>query len=122
MMTYLDGGPPETRADWRRVAGTLRELHRLTRGWPQRPGWRSSTDLLRAETGTRIPSPGHDSEQDLRLDDTLDLDPGQVREKGAQTTIFTLVASWPTTAGVTGQLRSRNVGQIPNRTVLATSS
>jgi hypothetical protein len=29
VMTYLDGGPPETPADWRRVAGTLRELHRL---------------------------------------------------------------------------------------------
>jgi Ser/Thr protein kinase RdoA (MazF antagonist) len=54
VMTYLDGGPPENRADWRRVAGTLRELHRLTRGWPQRPGWRSSTDLLHAETGTRV--------------------------------------------------------------------
>jgi aminoglycoside phosphotransferase (APT) family kinase protein len=36
------------------VAETLREVHRLTRGWPQRPGWRSSTDLLSAETGTRI--------------------------------------------------------------------
>ena len=54
VMTYLEGGPPETPADWRRVAGPLRELHRLTRGWPQRPGWRSSTDLLRAETGTKI--------------------------------------------------------------------
>lgn len=54
VMTYLEGGPPETPADWRRVAGTLRELHRLTRGWPQRPGWRSSTDLLRVETGTKI--------------------------------------------------------------------
>jgi Ser/Thr protein kinase RdoA (MazF antagonist) len=54
VMTYLEGGPPETPADWRRVAGTLRELHRLTRGWPQRPGWRSSTDLLRAETGTKV--------------------------------------------------------------------
>jgi aminoglycoside phosphotransferase (APT) family kinase protein len=29
-------------------------LHRLTNGWPQRPGWRSSTDLLAVETGTRI--------------------------------------------------------------------
>src|SRR3954463_14551880 len=48
------GGPPETSADWRRVAGTLRELHRLTRGWPQRPGWRSSTDLLHVETGTKV--------------------------------------------------------------------
>ena len=23
-------------------------------GWPQRPGWRSSTDLLHAETGTKV--------------------------------------------------------------------
>ena len=54
VMTYLDGGPPATQNDWRRVADTLRELHRLTRGWPQRPRWRSSTDLLHAETGTKI--------------------------------------------------------------------
>jgi len=54
VMTYVDGGPPETQADWRRVAGTLRELHRLTRGRPQRPGWRSSTDLLHVGTGTKI--------------------------------------------------------------------
>ena len=54
VMTYVDGVPPGTPADWRRVAGTLRELHRLTRDWPQRPGWRSSTDLLEATTGTKI--------------------------------------------------------------------
>jgi Ser/Thr protein kinase RdoA (MazF antagonist) len=54
VMTYVEGGPPETRADWRRVADTLRRLHGLTQGWPQRPGWRSSTDLLHAETGTKI--------------------------------------------------------------------
>ncbi|MEU4690026.1 phosphotransferase [Actinoplanes sp. NPDC023714] len=54
VMTHLEGGPPESPADWRRVAGTLRELHRLTRDWPQRPGWRSSADLLHAETGTRV--------------------------------------------------------------------
>ncbi|MCS3447385.1 Ser/Thr protein kinase RdoA (MazF antagonist) [Bradyrhizobium elkanii] len=54
LMTYVEGGPPETEADWRRVADTLRRLHQLTRGWPQRPGWRSSIDLLHAETGTRI--------------------------------------------------------------------
>jgi Ser/Thr protein kinase RdoA (MazF antagonist) len=54
VMTYMEGGPPETETDWRRVADTLLELHRLTQGWPQRPGWRSSTDLLHAETGTRI--------------------------------------------------------------------
>ena len=54
VMEYVEGGPPQTEADWRRVADTLRQLHRLTEGWPQRPGWRSSTDLLHAETGTRI--------------------------------------------------------------------
>jgi Ser/Thr protein kinase RdoA (MazF antagonist) len=54
VMTYQQGGPPETPADWRRVAETLRELHRLTRGWPQRPGWRSSADLVHVEAGTRI--------------------------------------------------------------------
>ena len=54
VMTYVEGGPPETEADWRRVADALRRLHRLTQDWPQRPGWRSSTDLLTAETGTRI--------------------------------------------------------------------
>ncbi|RYE76398.1 MAG: aminoglycoside phosphotransferase, partial [Hyphomicrobiales bacterium] len=53
-MEYMDGVPPETADDWRRVAETLRELHRLTANWPQRPGWRSSTDLLHAEAGTRI--------------------------------------------------------------------
>lgn len=54
VMTYIEGGPPQSQADWRRVADTLGQLHRLTQGWPQRPGWRSSTDLLHAETGTRI--------------------------------------------------------------------
>jgi Ser/Thr protein kinase RdoA (MazF antagonist) len=54
VMTYLEGGPPETQADWGRVADSLRHLHQLTEGWPQRPGWRSSTDLLHAETGTKI--------------------------------------------------------------------
>jgi Ser/Thr protein kinase RdoA (MazF antagonist) len=54
VMTCLDGGPPATQNDWRRVADTLRDLHRLTRGWPQRPRWRSSTDLLHAETGTKV--------------------------------------------------------------------
>src|SRR3954465_10035248 len=38
VMTYVEGGAPETEADWRRVADILRQLHRLTHGWPQRPG------------------------------------------------------------------------------------
>ncbi|PXA98470.1 aminoglycoside phosphotransferase [Nostoc sp. 3335mG] len=54
VMRYMEGGPPETEADWRRVAETLRDLHRLTRNWPQRPGWRGSTELLAARKGTRI--------------------------------------------------------------------
>jgi len=54
VMSYIEGGAPATEADWHRVAETLRRLHRLTQGWPQRPGWRSSTDLLSVETGTKI--------------------------------------------------------------------
>jgi Ser/Thr protein kinase RdoA (MazF antagonist) len=54
VMTYVEGAPPAAAADWRRVADTLRLLHRLTEDWPQRPGWRSSTDLLHAESGTKI--------------------------------------------------------------------
>ncbi len=54
VMTYVVGEPPETDDDWRRVADTLRQVHRLTQGWPQRPGWRSSTDLLHVETGTKV--------------------------------------------------------------------
>ena len=54
VMTYVEGKPPETKADWRRAAETLRTLHRLTQDWPQRPGWQSSVDLLHTETGTKI--------------------------------------------------------------------
>ncbi|MBP1842595.1 Ser/Thr protein kinase RdoA (MazF antagonist) [Rhizobium petrolearium] len=54
VMEYMEGGPPETVSDWREVAETLRKLHQLTQGWPQRPGWRSSTDLLHEDIGTRI--------------------------------------------------------------------
>ena len=54
VMTYVEGEPPQTEADWRRVVDTLRELHRLTREWPQRPGWRSSLDLLEADSGTKV--------------------------------------------------------------------
>ncbi len=54
VMSYVAGRSPETEADWRRVAQMLRHLHGLTRGWPQRPGWRSSTDLLDVETGTKV--------------------------------------------------------------------
>jgi Ser/Thr protein kinase RdoA (MazF antagonist) len=54
VMSYVKGRPPETEADWRRVADVFRRLHRFTSGWRQRPGWRSSIDFLHAQTGTRI--------------------------------------------------------------------
>lgn len=54
VMPFLEGRPPETEGDWRRVAATLRDLHRLTQVWPQRPGWRSSVDLLQTDKGTRV--------------------------------------------------------------------
>lgn len=54
VMRYLEGHAPETAADWRRVAEVLRQVHDLTRCWPQRPGWRSSLDLLRERKGTRV--------------------------------------------------------------------
>ena len=48
VMTYVDGKPPETEADWRRVADTLRKLHRLTHGWPNvRAGDRRRTSCTR---------------------------------------------------------------------------
>ena len=54
VMTFVEGHPPSTADDWRRVAATVRRLHDLTDGWPQRPGWRSSTELLTADTGTKV--------------------------------------------------------------------
>ena len=54
VMTFMEGEPAATDADWRRVADVLRQLHQLTRDWPQRPGWRSSTDLLHEQQGTRV--------------------------------------------------------------------
>jgi Ser/Thr protein kinase RdoA (MazF antagonist) len=54
VMRFMEGGPPQGESDWQRVAATLRELHRLTAGWPQRPGWRGATELLDAARGTRI--------------------------------------------------------------------
>lgn len=54
VMTFVGGRPPVSQRDWRRVGDTLQELHRLTRDWPQRPGWCSSTDLLTARIGTKV--------------------------------------------------------------------
>jgi Ser/Thr protein kinase RdoA (MazF antagonist) len=47
---WLDGDPPAA-GDWDAVAAELRRLHAVTRGRPQRPGFRSTRDLLRHRRG-----------------------------------------------------------------------
>src|SRR6187397_190540 len=49
VMTYVEGGPPKTGADWRRVADTLRRLHRLT----QAPVTATTRDNQRLGLGHR---------------------------------------------------------------------
>ena len=38
VMTYMEGGPPETEADWRRVADTLRRAASVDAGLAAAPG------------------------------------------------------------------------------------
>jgi len=54
VMEHLEGHAPKTKNDWELVASTLARLHELTRKWPQRPGWRSSSDLMQCVKGTKI--------------------------------------------------------------------
>lgn len=46
MFTWLEGHPPAGEGDWWQVAAELRRLHNLTSTWPQRPGFRSTRELL----------------------------------------------------------------------------
>lgn len=48
---WLDSDPPASDGDWRRVADALARLHTVTRDWPQRPGCRSTRELLTANVG-----------------------------------------------------------------------
>jgi Ser/Thr protein kinase RdoA (MazF antagonist) len=48
--SWLDGRPPGP-GDWPAVAATLRRVHELTAGWPQRPGAASTRQLLTAQRG-----------------------------------------------------------------------
>jgi Ser/Thr protein kinase RdoA (MazF antagonist) len=48
---YLRGSPPRTSRDLARVVDALEMVHDSTVGWPQRPGFASSSDLLERETG-----------------------------------------------------------------------
>ena len=45
VQTWLEGSPPGP-GDWAAVASVIRDLHRLTADWPQRPGFASTRDLL----------------------------------------------------------------------------
>jgi Ser/Thr protein kinase RdoA (MazF antagonist) len=48
---WLDGDPPRDEAGWRLVAAELARLHEVTRGYRQRPGFRSTADLLTSDRG-----------------------------------------------------------------------
>lgn len=50
VMSWLDGRAPAA-GDWPAVAGTLRRVHAVTRGWTQRPGSASTRELLVADRG-----------------------------------------------------------------------
>ncbi len=50
VQTWLEGTPPGE-ADWPAVAVFLRRLHEVTAGWPQRPGFASTRELLIADQG-----------------------------------------------------------------------
>ena len=51
LFSFLPGGRPESRRDWRRVRDELSRLHHLTRGRPQRPGFRTSQELITEDVG-----------------------------------------------------------------------
>jgi Ser/Thr protein kinase RdoA (MazF antagonist) len=50
VMALVEGHPPED-DEWVLVGETLERLHESTVGWPQRPGFRSSIDLLVEDRG-----------------------------------------------------------------------
>ena len=57
---FVDGAPPSSKAEHDLVFSTVADLHRLTAGHPQRPGFLSTHDLLAADRGgdvdlTRLP-------------------------------------------------------------------
>lgn len=50
VQSWLDGITPEPR-HWGAIACTLRRVHGVTVGWPQRPGFASTRELLTADRG-----------------------------------------------------------------------
>lgn len=51
LFSWIDGDPPASMRDWEHVVVALRQLHDLTRMWPQRPGFCSTRDLLTQHAG-----------------------------------------------------------------------
>lgn len=51
VLDWLEGDAPASAGDWRAVAAELDRLHRLTRDWPQRPGFHSTRALLELDRG-----------------------------------------------------------------------
>jgi Ser/Thr protein kinase RdoA (MazF antagonist) len=51
LWTWMEGDASASEADWRLVAAELELLHRLTRAWVQRPGFRSTRELLERPAG-----------------------------------------------------------------------
>jgi Ser/Thr protein kinase RdoA (MazF antagonist) len=50
VQSWLDGIAPESRY-WSDIAATLRRVHAVTAGWPQRPGFASTRELLETDRG-----------------------------------------------------------------------
>lgn len=48
---FIDGRPPRDRGEWRRAVAVLTAVHDMTVGWPQRPGFATSRQLLTSDRG-----------------------------------------------------------------------
>jgi Ser/Thr protein kinase RdoA (MazF antagonist) len=48
---FIDGRPPRDRDEWQGAVAALAALHEMTVGWPQRPGFASSRQLLTGHRG-----------------------------------------------------------------------
>ena len=78
VFTFLEGKQPEGPRDWQLVSGELRRLHELTRAWPQRPGFRTSRELLTENAGGDVDmSLLHPTDAALCRDAWSDLPRGQ---------------------------------------------
>jgi Ser/Thr protein kinase RdoA (MazF antagonist) len=54
VMKVVEGHQPKGDDDWELVADTMRRIHHVSGGWPQRPGSRAASDLLTFEDGDNV--------------------------------------------------------------------